>query len=207
MEKDIGNKKTSTYVNINTVINNTIIIIQIYLYFLSLFWRQMPPGKHLQDTFLINTYEQWETLAVIGWQRSQEALWFLSTCYWFSIDSFQCLCSRSFKSLMSSSKLLMPLGLETGFWSILWMAWSSAPGSTMQLVTRNVWLITISLQDGGRPLTGQMTKWSAPPITPGWCHLSTERYGAPCWPEGLFFHQCHLQWQPSHHRANRKHSK
>ena len=101
-------------------------------------------------------------------------------CYWFSFEISQCLRFRSFKLPTSSSKLLMPLDPETGFWSVLWMAPSSAPGSTMQSVTRSVWPVTISLQDGGRPLTGLMMKWSAPPTIPDWCRLSTERYCAHC---------------------------
>lgn len=46
----------------------------------------MPPAKHLQDTPLMNTYEQLSSKAVKDtgshhMQCSEEALWFPSTCY------------------------------------------------------------------------------------------------------------------------------
>ena len=147
---------------------------------MSLFGKAMPPGEHSQDIFLINTSMQlhYETLAIIVYSSFKRTVF--CNCYWFSFEISQCLRFRSFKLPTSSSKLLMPLDPETGFWSVLWMAPSSAPGSTMQSVTRSVWPVTISLQDGGRPLTGLMMKWSAPPTIPDWCRLSTERYCAHC---------------------------
>lgn len=110
--------------------------------------------------------------------RSPKRQFIFRRFYWFLIDISYYPCFRSFKSPTSSSKLLMRLDLGTGFWNVLWTAPRSAPGSIMQLVTRSVWLVTISLRDGGRPPTGLMTKWSAPLTILAWCPLSTERYCA-----------------------------
>lgn len=164
-----------------------IVIIQIYLWVLfQVYFEMRCHQENVHKTYFWSAFIKQlhsKALGDIGDHQtillSRGAL-FLSRCYWFLIKISQCLCFRSFKLPMSLSKLLTPLDLETGFWSVLWMAPHLAPGSTMQSVTQSVWLVTISLQDGGHPPTGPMTKWSAPPTILDWCHLSMERYCAHC---------------------------
>lgn len=182
--KDAGNKRTSTYVNIKTVnddCNNTdgFVRVLFWVHFEKQCCQENIHKTYFWSTFMHNyTQRHEEALVSIRQSFCQEAFGFLSSRYWFLIEISHSLCFRSFKSPTSSSKLLMPLDLETGFWSVLWTAPRSALGSIMQLVTRSAWLVTISLRDGGRPPTGLMTKWSAPPTIPDWYHLSTERYCA-----------------------------
>lgn len=123
---------------------------------LSIFWKQMPPTKtftrYTSDEHL---YEQLSSKAVktLGSHHipvSEEALWFPNAVLIIDWD-FSMALFQVFQVAYVIIKAANALGLETGSWNVLWMVWSSAPGSTMRSVTQNVWRITTSLRDRGPP--------------------------------------------------------
>ena len=172
----------------------------------------MPPGKHLQDTFLINTYEQLASRAVSDIGHHQVAILSRGTLVFehlllifdwhFSMSLFQVF--QVAYVIIKAANAPRPGNwiLERSLDGMEFSPWQYYAVSDTECLTH--YNIT--------PRRGPPTYRADDEVicTSYYSRLVPLEHGEvwrPLPARRSVFHQCHLQWQPSHHRANRKHSK